>query len=354
MTTGFTGSPYGPSWRAWTGKDGRLDTKGELKVNPFTLERAYFGSNPKFPYVDLNHWRVDFDTFRSEHRSLYVAMQNSLVTHVYGEIDKVNYLASLYEAKSSLATVTDYATRTLKAIGKLSKLPRTAVLAFAGIAKPRRKPRSTRGRGHRVNRRSKKDYSKVPSEWLQYHFGLAPLIGDISAIANVFDQPLEPTLIKGFLQETFTRRRFSAGRYWELDCQVRLSYSVKIRVKNPNVGIIESAGLTNLIGTIWEVMPWSWAVDYFINVGDMLSNFQPRFADIEFIAPNHTWTITSMGEMETNFMEPRLPSWAWYLTMQRFASIPLAHKLISEIAVTTQRLSYLCSAFALTLKGKLK
>lgn len=123
-----------------------------------------------------------------------------------------------------------------------------------------------------------------------------------------------------------------------------------MRIKNPNTGIIQRAGLTDVIGTMWEVAPWSWAVDYFTNVGQMLSNMSGLFDNVEFINDRMTTrTFSSYSLYNARFDR-------WYSGegyQQSRGNIPLQYEWVTKFSLSIKRVSYLMSAIALTLKGKL-
>lgn len=128
-----------------------------------------------------------------------------------------------------------------------------------------------------------------------------------------------------------------------------------IRVKNPNEGVIQRSGLTDVIGTVWEVAPWSWAIDYFINVGEMLSNINGLFNNVEW--KNRSWTWRNRGhEKLTGHLYPS----GYGTQTQTFMHIwrnpqnaPVAYQPHFAFKISLQQTSYLMSAIALTLKGKM-
>jgi hypothetical protein len=60
---------------------------------------------------------------------------------------------------------------------------------------------------------------------------------------------------------------------------------IRARVKpydNPNAALANVVGLSTPFSTAFSVIPWGWAVDYFVNCSDLLSNFEDRFPGIYF------------------------------------------------------------------------
>lgn len=122
--------------------------------------------------------------------------------------------------------------------------------------------------------------------WLEYNFGWKPLIADIQAgkkaLRNLPTCELKP--ISAFASEKVSQSTrtssLSIGRYRQ-DYLVKIegwrSYRYKgaVRVSLPSEGgyLQQSFGfdLSSFIPTVWEVIPYSFLVDYFTNIGDILT-----------------------------------------------------------------------------------
>jgi hypothetical protein len=148
----------------------------------------------------------------------------------------------------------------------------------------------------------------VPSSFLSYNFGWAPLVSDLLSLldlSNSIDRTLELILasgngrkIKGSLakledlnydsdypihhhsstsKKLTTRTRAS---YYEKGWYTaRLSISDKAQLAelretlraNDWRPVLHATGLNRInASTVWESIPWSWLIDYFLNVGDVI------------------------------------------------------------------------------------
>lgn len=141
----------------------------------------------------------------------------------------------------------------------------------------------TKNRAHRS-----KVLEKILQEtWLEYSFGWTPLLKDIDqgaeALAKAVVRPSRPKLqyVSGVGKASYSSsRRFltaSQGplQLWTTEITTlsqRTRYYGSIRVMNPSDAPFRHFGvnLAEFIPTAWELVPWSFFVDYFANIGDML------------------------------------------------------------------------------------
>jgi hypothetical protein len=92
--------------------------------------------------------------------------------------------------------------------------------------------------------------------------------------SNVAGAP--PAIMPGFTQyslttRTYTRIWYSAAyRYWIPDVSSSLWDA---RARAALFGVLPTAEL------LWNVLPWSWLIDWFSNVGDVISNISPNAVD---------------------------------------------------------------------------
>ena len=132
-------------------------------------------------------------------------------------------------------------------------------------------------RRRRKNPRRKKYSSRtLASDFLEGEFGWVPLLGDIHAIASTivggaFPRewvkatsrfPFQQTMVtEGFPK--LTRSGQGHGR---------VTYAAAVEVSNPNLWLLNRMGVINPLTVAWDLVPWSFVVNMFVNVNQVLSS----------------------------------------------------------------------------------
>lgn len=146
-------------------------------------------------------------------------------------------------------------------------------------------------------RGSPKHWTKTISGlWLEHSFGWTPLINDCKDAVKAYEELVrpnpKPVVVSGGGRwefdrtgelDTFRRDGYSLNvenaQIWSQDqCRLREEHivrykgAVRAQVEAPHWRGWDLFGFTpqNLIPTAWELLPWSFLVDYFTNIGDIL------------------------------------------------------------------------------------
>lgn len=118
----------------------------------------------------------------------------------------------------------------------------------------------------------------VSNLWLEYSFGWAPMVGDIYDAVTVLQSPLRQVAVSTSARNRQPKRKpkFTLNDDGTSYDQQRYEEStwcgVRIRVTNPNLWLANQLGLTNPLGVAWELVPFSFVVDWFSTVGTFLSH----------------------------------------------------------------------------------
>lgn len=136
-------------------------------------------------------------------------------------------------------------------------------------------------RGRRWNR--PKDASKL---WLEYHFGWSPLIKDIHSAVQLLEAPFaygKPC--KGSASKTEVIKDSYNSGYSGIRGKfvAKTLMQATVNVNNPNLHRATQLGLTNPAVIAWELIPFSFLVDWFIPVENFLSSWSDFFGlDFEY------------------------------------------------------------------------
>lgn len=143
-----------------------------------------------------------------------------------------------------------------------------------------------------------KDIIKQPAGlWLEYHFGIVPTVMDIHHSMEVlgFEFPVDKFSMSSkasrFIQTGGGRYQWM--KYENYDSIVKIGG--EIYGLNPNVQLASMLGFGQPLSVAWEMTPFSWFVDYFVNVGELVKNLEPRFPGVKVRNQYTTRMVKSFG-----------------------------------------------------------
>jgi hypothetical protein len=173
-------------------------------------------------------------------------------------------------------------------------------------------------------RRSRHRRSVIQDTWLEYVFGWKPLIGDIEDACRLATaSPMAVFMpIRGIagsqLEKTTTRTNHtlqSGCRCWfnrTTTGDVTVEYKGAIRADTEPPGFPEQLGLSwsNVLPTVWELVPYSFLFDYFTNIGKVVEGISTgpiRLAwGYQAITKSRVTTISG-GELDMSYMQASIP-----------------------------------------------
>lgn len=130
-------------------------------------------------------------------------------------------------------------------------------------------------RSQRMRRRySSKDLANLI---LEGEFGWIPLVQDIhTATTSMFGDAIPPVKVTGRARETIALSRSLRG-----DPTYHFTYSgtrsacldAFVYVENPNLWALNRMGLINPAIVAWDLVPWSFLVNFFVNIPAVLGQF---------------------------------------------------------------------------------
>lgn len=236
-----------------------------------TFVQVDFGASGEIylPNVDSDTaWQIIRNNYSPY--SFKVAQASALNKCYARFVDKVSDFAqlgaTLGERKQAVDMIVDRATSLRLGYRDLRRGDFQSFLRRFRIREKRRKGQPSR----RWTR--PKDASAL---WLEYHFGWSPLIQDIHTAVKLIESPFH----HGFpIQATATSHFENSGPFGYNESNRQKGYvsqkqGCTMFVENPNLHRATTLGLTNPAAIAWELVPFSFVVDWFIPVGNFLNSW---------------------------------------------------------------------------------
>lgn len=133
----------------------------------------------------------------------------------------------------------------------------------------------------------KENWHKIPRSWLELQYGWKPLMSDIWAAAAALNAVERPPVIhvKGYAGNTGVKSTFIPGYFngWEVEIEHETKeqawVSLYYELNTPALSALSSLGLVDPALIVWELLPYSFVVDWFLPVGNWLASMT---ADVGF------------------------------------------------------------------------
>lgn len=135
----------------------------------------------------------------------------------------------------------------------------------------------------------KKVFDTASDIWLEGRYGWRPLFYDYMSYAELAETPYNhrQTVRSTDIPHNYTGSPAlvrDAVLYGELGCYVDYTseYKAKVRygqtadftISSESIGFIKNLGGLDPLGTVWDLIPYSFVVDWFLNLGDVLQATQ--------------------------------------------------------------------------------
>jgi hypothetical protein len=153
------------------------------------------------------------------------------------------------------------------------------------------------GKGAGIRANAKKQGSNV----LEGSFGWAPLVKDIANAVKILGDGIPPPRVRsrsrfGYSKDEGYTNYGSTSSWNPTVGYLEISLRASIRVTNPNALLLQQLGLANPASVLWEIVPWSFIVDYFVNVQDFLDSWTD-FLGLELERSSHTFFTFEDGRI---------------------------------------------------------
>lgn len=116
------------------------------------------------------------------------------------------------------------------------------------------------------------------NNFLEFHFGWSPLISDIYSAVDILQKPIPTTRITGtgsgkLRQVVHVPVNPNDGSGRDKNYSVKVKLGAEISVSNPNLWLANRLGLVNPAAVLWDAIPFSFVVGWFVNVDQFLAQF---------------------------------------------------------------------------------
>lgn len=193
------------------------------------------------------------------------------------------------EGKATYNTVVGGAVTLLQSARAVRKGQLVKAARLLGVAPPERIVLKTKlVRGRPVTKKVKvlqlptgrEVLSSAGGKWLWWSYGIQPMVGDMHNALDVLQRPLPWERFHGYAS--------ASGEFRSGDLHVsyksRVKLSVNVRVANPNLFLMSQLGLVNPVQMINEGIPFSFVVDWFSNLSQVISHLTD-FVGLEIDKP---------------------------------------------------------------------
>lgn len=162
-----------------------------------------------------------------------------------------------------------------------------------------------KGAGWRENSR------KAGGHVLEYSFGWAPLVSDIASAVETLKNG-DYRSGRASVQSRFVDLKKSSNGSMGIREVFRTQMGIRmgwgLRVDHPSIALLNQLGLLNPVQTAWELVPYSFVVDYFINVNDVISSMT-ALAGCSIIDPWSTTMVMDQYTYHATWTEKNPPSY---------------------------------------------
>lgn len=238
---------------------------------------SYDAMNSEFKWPGSIYWSspMDFPLWLPTYRNQ--SLTRAIADARQGDF---NLLVAAAEGRESLRTGVALTVGTLKMLNGIRKGSMTKIVEgarlVAGVSPRRGQPLLK----HAMDTSS--------SAWLNWSYGIAPLLGDIHSAFKAFSDGLSRPGAH-FRAKGRATAEYSASDGWskrnlQNACyRVSSNYSMRFRVKtvldyridDPWLRLWSSLGLTNPALVAWELVPLSFVFDWFVPIGNFLESLTP-------------------------------------------------------------------------------
>jgi hypothetical protein len=128
---------------------------------------------------------------------------------------------------------------------------------------------------------------RIANHWLEYQYGWKPLLQDAFGVSELLTNHLVTDRYNiGSRSSGKSTLKDSGGSIdtvkWVLEKTTKCRMSLTYRLENAGQAVLAQTGISNPALLAWELLPYSFVVDWFVPVGNYLQALQ-AFSGFEFV-----------------------------------------------------------------------
>jgi len=196
--------------------------------------------------------------------------------------------------------------------------------------------------------RNNRNWRDIPgaasNTWLAYSYGLRPLLSDVYGACEALGKRNKPfvdveTVRSGMNQRVEAEVHASGQYHNSIAGDIVVRGQISFRVSNPLLKVADSVGLINPLSVAWELVPFSFVVDWFVPVGDLIQGIVPP-QGVDFVDGWISCKCTGTARAWTTIPSPHP---GWYTTAsssevrkyrRKLTSIPRYHLVVPDLSLS--------------------
>lgn len=278
IQTGFEWS-NSPEFTLMTNNSPRIGGKLQLRSNPMICCRIWKGSKTERP---VTGGPGDAYYYRQLHR--LVSAYSDAYNHAFRNFkqrawngSQVQTLVSLAEARQSLDMVTGLAGRLVSGARLIRKGHFLAAARYFQLADVPHGASKSR---------------QFLDNWMAYRYGWVPTISDLYNHADAIKNPPKDSYVIARGSGSWSNRTVPYDSKMRSSGAARVTIKARVVVSNPVLARLNQFGVLNPLEVAWELVPYSFVVDWFVGVGDYLSNLS-AFVGLKLVDCSTTYAVKS-------------------------------------------------------------
>jgi len=285
----------------------KMSGQGKLIVSPYTSTRetqSGFGSYSRVRQVNIEscaatHTHTEFDTKGPV--AYYISTNGTRKTLSFSSLITDAEIASAIgtAATQAWANSAGHQAGILQDIAEMRQTLSMFTRPLNAIQPLLKAMKSSQGKGvlKKLSDGGKASASSARNLWLQYRYGIRPLVSSVNGILLALKQP------KGVHRQTY-RGNYSVKRIsstpgsfpaWEVSFSYTDNHTDTLYVRTglvmeEAISLSTSLGVDagSMLALPWELVPLSFVADWFLNVGSFLESLAPALTK----DPLASWVVT--------------------------------------------------------------